>query len=803
MSETRDVVMGQAVRSGERHRQEVEGLRIVGKPIRKVDAEGLVTGKAVYTDDLAPKDCLVVKLLRSPHANALVEEIDTSRAMKIPGVVGVWTWKDIDQEGRRYTQAGQTFPEASPYDRLLLDRHVRFVGDVVAIVAAEDERTAVRAVEAVKVKYQVLPAVLDFHKAKDGPVLVHDEDNWLPLSAVGGDNKRNLVASSSCGEGDIDEVLRTSDVVVEETYHTKAVQQTMMETFRTFCTIDAYGRLIIVSSTQIVFHVRRIVANALHIPKSRIRVIKPRIGGGFGAKQTSVSEVYPAFVTWVTKRPSKILFSREESLIASSPRHEMEMHVKVGATRDGRIRGFDLYTLSNSGAYGEHGPTTVGLSGHKSIPLYGGQEAFRFVADVVYTNEMSAGAYRGYGATQGIYAIESAVNELAGKLGMDPCDLRARNLVREGEIMPAFYNEINSSCNLDLCLARVKEMIDWDHKYPYRVMPDGKVRSVGIAMSMQGSGISSVDVGSVTLKLADEGHYNMLLGSADMGTGSDTTLSQVAAEVLGCEVSDITVYGADTDVSPYDSGSYASSTAYVTGKACEQAARELVSRICQLGVKLLNKQAPEGVTYSPEQAEFDGKRVYLIDNPDVGVSLAEVTIASQMFANIATEVTSTFSSPTSPPPFMVGAVELELDPLTGETRIVEFDGCVDCGTPLNENIVRGQTEGGVLQGLGMALTENITYDALGRLAENSLMQYKIPSRLDIGEIKVDFAPSYEERGPFGAKSIGEVVINTPGPAVAGAVYNATGVMFRELPITPEKVAEAFAQKREREKKEGK
>ena len=489
-------------------------MKVVNQPLRKKDAMQLVTGQPVYVDDVTPRDCLCVKLLRSPHANAIVKSINKTAAMKVPGMEAIFTWEDVDQDGRRYTQAGQTYPEASPYDRLVIDRHVRFVGDVVAILAGADEKCVDKAMKLVKVEYEVLEPVLDFHTAKDNPVLVHPEDNWESLAPVGADNKRNLCAHDECGNGDIDAVLADCDVVIDRVYHTQACQQAMMETFRTYCEIDTYGRLHIISSTQIVFHTRRIVANALHIPKSKVRVTKPRIGGGFGAKQTAVSAVYPAFVTWMTKKPSKIIFSRVESQIASSPRHEMEMHVRLGANKDGIVRGIDLHTLSNTGAYGEHGPTTVGLSGHKSIPLYGKAEAFRFTSDVVYTNHMSAGAYRGYGATQGLFAVESAVNELANILGMDPFKIREMNITHEGEIMPAYYGQLNTSCALDRCLARVHDMIDWDNKYPCRDMGNGKIRAVGMGMAMQGSGITSMDVGSATLKVNDEGFYTLLIGAS-------------------------------------------------------------------------------------------------------------------------------------------------------------------------------------------------------------------------------------------------------------------------------------------------
>lgn len=759
-------------------------MKVVNQPLRKKDAMQLVTGQPVYVDDVTPRDCLCVKLLRSPHANAIVKSINKTAAMKVPGMEAIFTWEDVDQDGRRYTQAGQTYPEASPYDRLVIDRHVRFAGDVVAILAGADEKCVDKAMKLVKVEYEVLEPVLDFHTAKDNPVLVHPEDNWESLAPVGADNKRNLCAHDECGNGDIDAVLADCDVVIDRVYHTQACQQAMMETFRTYCEIDTYGRLHIISSTQIVFHTRRIVANALHIPKSKVRVTKPRIGGGFGAKQTAVSAVYPAFVTWMTKKPSKIIFSRVESQIASSPRHEMEMHVRLGANKDGIVRGIDLYTLSNTGAYGEHGPTTVGLSGHKSIPLYGKAEAFRFTSDVVYTNHMSAGAYRGYGATQGLFAVESAVNELANILGMDPFKIREMNITHEGEIMPAYYGQLNTSCALDRCLARVHDMIDWDNKYPCRDMGNGKIRAVGMGMAMQGSGITSMDVGSATLKVNDEGFYTLLIGAADMGTGCDTTLAQIAAEVLECPLDNITTLSADTDWSPYDSGSYASSTTYVTGKATEKCALELRGKICALGAKLLG--------CDKEQVSFDGREVRVEEGENAGktISLSDIATASMNGNSIELQATVTHSSEISPPPYMVGAAEIEVDTETGEVTLLDYAAAVDCGTPINPNLTRVQAEGGIAQGIGMTLTESVTYDDRGYPMENSLFQYKIPARVDIGKIRVEFENSYEGEGPFGAKSIGEVVINTPLPAISDAIRNAVGKRFYELPITPEKIAMA-------------
>ena len=748
----------------------------VGKCIPKKDSEQLLLGKPVFMDDIVHEDCLVVKILRSPYAHALIEDINTAAAMKVPGIVAVYTWKDVPQN--RFSIAGQTFPEPSPYDRLILDQRVRSVGDAVAIVAGETEKAVDKALRVIKVKYQVLEPVLDFRKALDNPVLVHPEDNWMSHGNTG-DVKKNLIHHEEDAHGDVEAVLADCEEVIEHTCRIKAAQQGYMETIRAYCEIDRYGRLHCISSTQIVFHLRRILATALGIPKSKVRAEKPRIGGGFGAKQTAVCEVYPAFVTWMTKRPSKIIYSRRECQTIASPRHEMEVTVRLGAMKDGHIRAIDLYTLSNGGAYGEHSTTTVGLSGHKAIPLYtGGCEATRFSCDVVYTNVQAAGAYRGYGATQGIFALESTVNELAEKLHMDPVELRMKNIVREGMFMPAYFGETANACALDRCIEHCADNFHWKEKYPVRDMGNGKVRASGMAIAMQGSCISNVDVGSCTLKLSDEGTYNMMIGAADMGTGCDTILAQMAAEVLDCEPDQIVVFGADTDASPYDSGSYASSTTYITGMATQNAAMELRGNIMKIGAQLLE--------CLPEEVEFDGEKVYLV-NGDKSVSLADIATKSQVNNLIPVDVTATYSSPVSPPPYMVGMVEIELDKETGSVEILDYEAVVDCGIPVNPNLARVQTEGGIGQGIGMALYENVSYNANGKIAEGDFMQYKIPTRQDVGNIHVEFETSYEPSGPFGVKSIGEIVINTPAPALAHAIYRATGVWHRTVPFTPEKI----------------
>lgn len=762
-------------------------MRYVNKAVPKTDGMALTSGKGLYTDDLAPRDCLVVKVLRSPHAFARIKSIRKETASRVTGIACILTWEDVPKI--RYTLAGQSYPEPSPYDRYILDQVVRYVGDPVAIVAGRDEACVDKAMRMIQVKYEVLEPVIDFEKALDNPSVLHPEQDYHTNFNIGGDPSRNLVSSGCESDGDVEAALAGCDVVVDRTYYTKANAQAMMETFSTYTWLDQTGRLNVTSSTQVPFHCRRIIAHALGLPQGAVRVTKPRIGGGFGAKQTLVSELFPALVTLRTGRPAKIVYTRREVFQASNSRHQMRVHVRVGAMRDGTIKAVDMHALSNAGAYGEHASTTVGLVGHKNIPLYAKDAAFRFTYEVVYTNTMAAGAYRGYGATQGCFAMESAVNELAAQLGMDPAQLRLKNLPQQGMNMSAYYNEPLSSSSLPQCICRGMEMIGWAEKYPSVRVDDRHVRGVGMAITMQGSGISAVDTATVTIKLNDDGFYTLMIGATDMGTGCDTILAQMAAEVLECPMEWISVAPIDTDYSPYDTGSYASSTTYVTGTAVVKACTELVEKITNEGGRRLG--------IHPERARFDGQVVYDHTNPDTRITLAKLGQDSVVGPGSQwLTATASHCSPTSPPPLMAGFAEVEADLETGEVKVVDYVGVVDCGTVVNKNLARIQAEGGIAQGIGMALFEDVCYDGRGMMANNSFMQYKIPSRTDLPQIRVEFEESYEPNGPFGAKSIGEVVINTPAPAVAHAIRNATGVQVRDLPITAEKLILGMAQNRE-------
>ena len=753
-------------------------MKFVNNRVMKKDAMSLVTGQAVYTDDIAPKDALIVKVLRSPHAHAIVKNVKKDIALKVPGIECILTWEDAPKT--RFTTAGQTYPELSPYDRKILDERVRYVGDAVAIVAGENEKCVDRALKMIKVEYEVLKPVLDFREALDNKVVVHPEEDWEVKVPISPDVKRNLICHDVLEEGDVEAEFAKCKYVIEETYLTKANQQTMMETFRAYTYKDAYGRLVCVASTQVPFHVRRILATALDTSKSNIRVVKPRIGGGFGAKQSVINEIFPALVTWKTGKPAKIIYSRKESQIVSSPRHQMQITVKLGADENGKLKAASLYTLSNAGAFGDHTPTTIGLTGHKSLPLYTSHvNAFKFAFDGVYSNTIPAGAYRGYGATQGVYALETTMNKLALKMNMDPIEFKKKNLLKEGDYMPAYHGETANSCTLEKCLDKVKEMINWDEKYPCKDLGNGKVRSVGLAVAMQGSAISNVDVASVTIKVNDDGFYSMMIGATDMGTGCDTILAQMAADCLDCDIDNIIVHGVDTDQSPYDSGSYASSTTYLTGNATIKTCQILREKIIAAGADMLDIKL--------EDADFDGEKVYSVKE-ERSISLKDIANNAMCYSNHTLTATAKEKTPVSPPPYMAGAVEIELDKETGHVEIIDYATCVDCGTVINPALATVQTEGGLVQGIGMALYEDVQYDNKGRILNDSFMQYKIPTRLDMGKIRVEFESSYEPTGPFGAKSIGELVINTPSPALCHAIYNASGVWINELPMTSEKIA---------------
>lgn len=758
----------------------------VGQSIPKIDGTQLVTGKPAYTDDLAPKDALIIKILRSPYAFARIKNINKEKAEKIPGVECILTHEDMPKI--LFTRAGQSYPEPSTYDKYILDEYVRYIGDEVAIVAAVNENTALRAMKLIKVEYEVYEPVLDMEQVENHPSKIHFKDRCYSNIDIGFEPEKNIAAAYNFNIGDVEEVLKECDVVVSESYYSQAQAHAMMETYRAFSYIDQYGKLVIVSSTQIPFHVRRMIARSLNLPISKVRIIKPRIGGGFGGKQTAQVEFYTAVVTLKTGKPSKIIYTREETFESTTSRHAMKIDVNIGADFNGKIKAIDMKAISDTGAYGEHAYTVLGAAGYKSIPLYNKVEAARFRGKAVNTNRTPGGALRGYGVTQGTFALESAINELANKLNIDPSKLREDNMLKKGETSeifnmttigagkePIFMN----SCELEYCVKRGKELIGWDSKYPRQQISPNKVRGVGMAIAMQGSGIPGIDTANATIKLEDNGYFILLLGATDIGTGSDTILRQIAAEVLGVENDTISVYSSDTDLTPFDVGAYASGTTYFSGNAVKKASLKMKELIKQEGAAFLKTNADEVI--------FDGKEI-VNKAGDKRVSLADLS-NRLIYKNPTKQLTSTASFGTShvAPPFISGFAEVEVDIETGKVQLINYVTVVDSGTIINPTLARIQAEGGTVQGIGMALFEEVKEDSRGRMISNNFMEYKIPSRADINNITVDFADGYDSTGPFGAKSIGEVVTNTPSPAIADAVFNAVGVRIRDLPITPEKV----------------
>ena len=753
-------------------------MKHIGKSYDKVDAKGILSGKPSYTGDFVPKDALIIKVLRSPHAQAKIKSIDTSKAKLIPGVEAIFTYEDVPNT--RFTLAGQTYPEPSAYDALILDPVVRYVGDEVALVVAKDEATALKAMPLIKVEYEVQKPVLDLCTAMDHETVVHPEDDILNHIPVGQDYKRNICVSYHKRVGDIEGELAKCDYVVEGTYFDQATRQSAMEPFQSFGYIDHLGRIVIVSSTQIVFHVRRHIARALGIPASKIRVIKPRIGGGFGSKQTACTELMTAFVTWKLQKPCYLLYDRTEAQTCSTTRHAREWYIRVGATKDGIIQVIDMDSITDAGAHATHCFTTTTAGEHKSVPLYNKAKAVHYGTEGVYMNHTPGGAFRGYGATEALWPLECAVNRLADEMGIDPAELRQKNLIAAGERSLVYDpDEIMDSGLFQETVNKVKEMARWDER-PHSWDIDERYRGgLGMALALQGSGVANIDVASVEIRLGDDGNYTLYTGSSDMGMGANTILTQMACEALGCPMESMTVVESDTDIVPFDPGSYASSTTYVTGTAAKMAAEELRE-------KIIHKLA-QFMEVKPEDIDFDGL-VGVTKDGTKKMSIQE--LAPKLLVGTTSEQLTgfaTWGSHTSPPPFMASIAEVKVDKQTGQIIPLHMYNCVDCGTVVNPKLARVQVEGGAVQAIGMALYEDVRYSSNGRLETNNFMTYKIPTRQDIGELHTAFVESYEESGAYGVKSIGEIVINTACPAIQHAVKNAVGADIRTLPMTPEKV----------------
>ncbi|MCF8019162.1 MAG: molybdopterin-dependent oxidoreductase [Vallitaleaceae bacterium] len=768
-------------------------MKCVNHNTGSIDGKGLMLGRPAYTNDLADPNALTVKVLRSPHPHAKILNIDIKKAMSLEGVECILTYKDFKRIP--VTRAGQGYPEPSPHDKFVLDSVVRYVGDDVAIVAAETEAIANKALELIQVDYEILEPVLDFEKAYENESVIHPEPEIHEMFPIGFEPEKNVAAAYHMEIGSVEAVMDRCDVTVSTSHYTQAQAHVMMEPHTANARLDFQDRLVIYSSTQTPFHARRIVSQALEIPMSKIRVIKPRIGGGFGGKQCLHGEFFVAAVTLKTKKPCKLVYTRKEVFESSYSRHPMRIDVTLGATKEGELKALDVKVLSDTGAYGEHALTVFMVAGAKTLPLYNKVEAVRFGGRVVYTNHTPGGAFRGYGAIQGNFAVESTVDQLCEKLGIDPIEFRKKNMIAEGETSPVFAKmgegtegtAMNmDSCKLDYCVDRGMELIGWKDKYPRQAISKTKVRSVGMCLAMQGSGIPYIDMGSAMIKLNDTGFYNLMIGATDIGQGSDTILAQIAAESLKTTVDKVIVYSSDTDLTPFDTGAYASSTTYVSGNAVKKAADKMLEMIIDEGSKALGVR--------PEDIHFDGE---VLKVKDTDTSMTLESLSNRLFYNEDQKqlvAAHSYVGTKSPPPFMAGFAEVEVDLETGEFKVLDYVAVVDCGTTINPSLAKVQVEGGILQGLGMAMFEEVIYNKSGSLITNNLMNYRIPTRKEVTNIRVEFADSYEASGPYGAKSVGEIGIDTPPAVIANAIYNAIGVRINSLPITSEKVWAAIQSK---------
>ncbi len=767
---------------------------VVGHAERRVDARPLVAGAPVYAADYEMPGMLYGRILHSPHAHANILNIDASRALALPGVRAVLTWRDVPRVP--HTTAGQAYPELSPYDMYLLDNRVRYVGDWVAFVAAETADLAEEALGLIDVTYEVLPAVFDPLEAmQDGAPQLHEPDTTHPNFGKQLGDIYDAVHNHSAHEvlvrGDFDAAMAQADLVVEGEYRTQRIAHCALEPHICIAYLDPYERLTVVSSTQVPYHTRRQLALTLDLPVGKVRIIKPRVGGGFGSKQEMLLEPVAGALALATHQPVRVDYSRAEEFSAGRFRHPMLIRLRTGLKRDGTILAIDMHAIGNTGAYGGHGFTVTRSVGHKTLCLYRAQ-AYRFQADVAYTNTPIAGAMRGYGAPQGFFALESHIDECAEALGMDPLVFRRQNQVQKGdydaidtEVIDGYlvHHRQFNSCGLPECLERGAAAIGWGQ--PFERVSGSIRRGRGMATAMQGSGVAGFEIGGASIKLNEDGSFNVMTGAADIGQGSDTVLAQIAAEALGVGLDKIILHSADTDISVFDYGAYASSTTYISGKGVELAARDVRRQILAVAADLLT-------VFADQLSIHDG--VIWKDDAPTSLTLADIAHET-LYGNHRQQIMAKgdFSTHDSPAPFYAQFAEVEVDVETGQVRVTRLVNALDLGRAINPTLASGQVEGAVAMALGYALSEEVKLDAQGRVRNPGFVDYKVFTTLDMPQMTTILVEDPEPSGPFGAKSAGEVPINGPAPAIANAIFDAIGVRIRDLPITPEKILAALDQ----------
>lgn len=767
-----------------------KNFKVVNNSVTKIDSMAMALGKPLYVGDLASENSLIVKMLWSPHAHAIIKSIDISEAEKLPGVHAVLCKDNVPRI--LHCTAGQGYPEPSPYDTCMFDYKVRFVGDRVAAVAAETEEIAKEALSLIKVEYEVLKPILSFDDflKKDAPIIHDEKDCFVPIP-IPFYPEKNIAATVGMEAGNFEQGLKEADYTFDQVFETHYAQHTPMENYISTAHIDSYNRLVIYTSTQVPFHTRRIVARTLDIPVSKIRVIKPRIGGGFGCKQEMLLEDIVAMFAWRTKKPIRWEFTRRETFKTGRTRHPIRFRMRYGVKKDATITALGMDLLNNTGAYGGHGLTVMSCCGSKTFPLYHVNN-IHFDAKAIYTNLPVGGAYRGFGATQAFFAVESMMDIMAEKIGMDPLKFRCLNHIKSGEGHPAFEAlgegkpgtpMTIGSCGIAKCVELGSKEIGWENRKSHKEKTGRFRRGMGMATLMQGSSVPEIDMGSAFIKINDDGSFNLQIGATDLGTGSDTVLAQIAAEELATTIDKFIVYSSDTDLTPFDVGAYASSTTYLSGEAVRKTAAKVKDQILKVAADMLNKKIEELDAVNSKVIARDGSGE---------VSYAEIANYS-LYENRQFQIAAVDSHFTkkSPPPFAAQFVDLTVDVETGKVQIHKYVSAVDCGTAINPKLAEGQVEGAALNGLSYALTEEYRFDEYGKMTNPSLKTYNIFSLRDMPEMKTILVPTYEETGPFGAKSVSEIPINGALPSIANAIYNATGVRMYKAPFTQEKVWQAL------------
>ncbi len=764
---------------------------VVNKPEPKVDAVKLAKGRPVFADDLEMPGMLYGGLLTSPHAHARIARIDKSRALALPGVHAVLTYEDVPRVV--YASGGQSYPNPPPYDQVSLDNKVRHVGDRVAIVAAETLELVQQALELIEVEYEPLPAVFDPEEAMgEGAPVIHDEPDAVDIH----DPQRNVAVHIHVEHGDVDRALAQAAHVYESEYRVHQVQQASIEPHVVWTWWDEDDRLVIRTSTQVPFHVRRMVAPLIGLPVRRIRVVKPRIGGGFGGKQEMLIEDLCAHLTLATGRPVRFEYTRAQEFTSARTRHPQILRFRSGVDAQGKLVAMDVRVVGDTGAYGTHGLTVQMVTGFRALSTYWLPNA-RYDCDVVYTNKPVPGAFRGYGAPQALFALEQHMEEFAEAIGMDPVAFKRLNWVKVGQELPmakamgegreGFAQTVRSS-GLEECVQQGAQAIGWERRDDPAWRQDPARphirRGLGLAICMHGTGIAGLDMGAASIKLNDDGSFNLLVGATDLGTGSDTVLAQIAAETLGVPLEQIIVYSSDTDFTPFDTGAYASSTTYISGGAVMKAAEEVARQIREHAARhFFDGMDPDRLRLEESQVKAPDGRA---------VSLAQVALhATHQADQHQIMATASHMSYLSPPPFAAQYAEVEVDTETGQVTVKKLVMAVDCGIAINPITATGQVEGGMVQALGYAVSEEMAYDGEGRVVNPRFGDYRIFAADETPELQAILVQTYEPSGPYGAKAIAEIPMDGVAPAVASAIYHAVGVRIRQIPFTPERVWRAL------------